>query len=329
LILSFTLLAVALVGLGGRRVRYAWMPIVLIALAWLTRGQAIKPIEGALFETESSYNYIQVAEYAGVRYLYLNEGQGIHSVYDPDNLLTYGTWDQFAIATYFNSPEVARPPDRVAIVGLAAGTIARQFTETYGPVPIDGIEIDSRIIQVGREWFEMNQPNLNVLVGDGRYMLARSTQRYSIIGVDAYRLPYIPWHLTTREFFQMAHEHLTDDGVVVINVGHTNDDWRMVEAMVATLQTIFPSVHVVNLPGMFNAIVFATRQPTTPENLRQNLTQMPHPALKEIAIAALANLYPVEPSSIVFTDDKAPVEQLTNGIALQYLMNVAMGRNSQ
>ncbi len=318
LVLSFALMAVALIGLGWRGVRYAWMPLALLLLAWLVRGQPIKAIEGALFEIESSYNYIQVAEYDGVRYLYLNEGQGIHSIYDPNHLLAPGTWDYFAIAPYFNAPP-ARAPARAAIVGLAAGTIARQFTDIFGPLPIDGIEIDPRIVQVGRDWFAMNEPNLNVIVGDGRYALARSTQRYSIIGVDAYRLPYIPWHLTTREFFLMARDHLTEDGVVVVNVGHTEDDWSMVEAMVATLDTVFPSVHVVSLPGMFNAIVYATAQPSAPENLRLNMDLMPHPLLCEIAREALENLWPVTPSDIVFTDDKAPVEQLTNAIVLRYL----------
>jgi len=323
LALSLALLVVALVGLGRRSVRYIWMPIVLLALAWLARGQPVKAIEGALFETESSYNYIQVAEYNGVRYLFLNEGQGIHSVYDPNNVLVLGTWDYFSIAPYFNAPAIAHPPQRVAIVGLAAGTIARQFTEIYGPVPIDGIEIDPVITQVGRDWFDMNQPNLNVIVGDGRYALAHSAQRYSVIGVDAYRLPYIPWHLTTREFFLTAREHLTDDGVVVVNVGHTDEDWSLVEAMVSTLYTVFPSVHVVNLPDTFNAIVFATLQSSTPDNLRANFDAMPHPVLREVAESALSNLYPVTPSDIVFTDDKAPVEQLTNAIVLRYVLGIA------
>lgn len=324
LTLSLTLMAVALIGAGRRRWRYLWMPVVLVALAWLTRTQPVKAVEGAVFEAESSYNYIQVVEYAGARYLYLNEGQGIHSVYSPNYLRTFGTWDYFLIAPYFNAPDVARPPLRLAIVGLAGGTIAHQFTQVYGPLPIDGIEIDPVIVQVGREWFGMNQPNLNVIVSDGRYALARSTERYSVIGVDAYRLPYIPWHLATREFFELARAHLTDDGVVVVNVGHTDDDWRLVEAMVATLQTVFASVHVVNVPDSFNAIVYATVQPTTPDNLRLNLAAMPHPVLPEIVADALANLRPVAPSEIVFTDDKAPVEQLTNAIVLRYIAGVVL-----
>lgn len=327
LLFSLALLAVAFTGLGRRGLRYYWMPIVLGVLAALLRGQVVKPLAGAVYETESAYNYIQVVERNGARYLLLNEGQGVHSVYDPNTLRTSGTWDYFLIAPYFNPPPFE--PERVrhvAIVGLAAGTIAQQYTAVYGPLPIDGIEIDPKIVLVGRDYFAMNEPNLNVIVGDGRYALAHSTQRYDVIGVDAYRLPYIPWHLTTREFFAQAQAHLTESGVLVVNVGRTEDDYRMVEAMVATLQTVFPSVHVINVPNTFNAIVVATVQPTTPDNLRANLPLLKHPLLRDVAAEALGNLRPTQPGPIVFTDDRAPVEQLTNAIALRFLAQAARGQ---
>ena len=327
LLFAFILMAVAFIGLGRRAVTYFWMPVMLVVLAVLLRGQVVKPFAGAIYESESAYNYIQVVEQDGVRYLLLNEGQGIHSVYDPKNLRTFGTWDYFLIAPYFNPPPfLPSQVKRVAVIGLAAGTIARQYTEVYGPLAMDGIEIDSRIVQAGRDYFDMNQPNLNVIVSDGRYALARSTARYDVIGIDAYRLPYIPWHLTTREFFSLARAHLTDEGVVVVNVGHTEDDYRMVEAMAATLQDVFPSVHVVNLPGTFNAILYATVKPSTPDNLRANLPGLAQPILREVATDALKNLRPTTAGAVVFTDDKAPVEQMTNAIVLRFLVQTATGR---
>jgi len=327
LLFAFILLAVALIGLGRRAVIYLWMLPVLIALAVMLRAQVVKPFEGAIYESESAYNYIQVVERDGVRYLLLNEGQGVHSVYDPKNLRTFGTWDYFLIAPYFNPPPyLPSQVKRVAVIGLAAGTIARQYTAVYGPLAMDGIEIDGRIVQAGRDYFDMNEPNLNVIVSDGRYALAHSTAHYDVIGIDAYRLPYIPWYLTTREFFLLAREHLTDEGVVVVNVGHTEDDYRMVEAMAATLQDVFPSVHVVNLPGTFNAILYATVKPSTPDNLRANLPGLAQPVLREVATDALNNLRPTTAGATVFTDDKAPVEQMTNAIVLRFLTQAARGQ---
>jgi spermidine synthase len=327
LLFAFILLAVALIGLGRRALIYLWMLPVLIALAVLLRAQVVKPFEGAIYESESAYNYIQVVERDGVRYLLLNEGQGVHSVYDPKNLRTFGTWDYFLIAPYFNPPPyLPSQVKRVAVIGLAAGTIARQYTAVYGPLAMDGIEIDGRIVQAGRDYFDMNEPNLNVIVSDGRYALAHSTAHYDVIGIDAYRLPYIPWHLTTREFFLLARAHLTEEGVVVVNVGHTEDDYRMVETMAATLQDVFPSVHVVNLPGTFNAILYATVKPSTPDNLSANLPGLAQPVLHEVATDALNNLRPTTAGATVFTDDKAPVEQMTNAIVLRFLTQAARGQ---
>jgi hypothetical protein len=83
---------------------------------------------------------------------------------------------------------------------------------------------------------------------------------------------------------------------------------------------------VVNVPGTFNAILYATMKPSTPDNLRANLPGLTHPVLREVAMDALKNLRPTPPGSVVFTDDKAPVEQMTNAIVLRFLMQTATGQ---
>jgi spermidine synthase len=328
LVFSGILLAVALLGLFAtdRRLGLAYllMPAALAALAAIFLPGPLKTAEGLLYEGESAYNYIQVVERGRTRYLLLNEGQGVHSIYNPDDLATFGTWDFFLAAPYFNAPPHA--PGRVrslALVGLAAGTISKQYTAVYGPIPIDGIEIDPGIVAVGRDYFDMNEPNLNVIVEDGRYALARSPRRYSVIGVDAYRLPYIPWQLTTREFFEEVRAHLEPDGVLVINVGRTDRDRRLIEGMAGTLAAVFPSVYVADVPDTFNSIMFATRQPTQAENLLRNwavLGPEAHPLLRGSIERAVVNLQPTPRSATVFTDDAAPIEQLTNSIVIQFIL---------
>jgi spermidine synthase len=304
----------------------AWMPLILLALALFFPLGRVKATAGQIYETESAYNYIQVLEKDGVRYLRLNEGQGVHSIYSPTQLATYGPWMQFLVAPFFNQPPYGT--DRVknmAIVGLAGGTIARQATAVFGPIPIDGFEIDPKIIEVGRKYFDMNEPNLNAIVQDGRWGLERSGQKYSIIGVDAYRPPYIPWHLTTREFFEIVRDHLTEDGVVAINVGRAPDDRRLVDGMVGTMKTVFPSVYVMDVPGTFNSIVYATAKPTSLENLYLNLVQLSqkegvHPLLLEAVTLAVLNMQPTPESETVFTDDLAPIEWITNNMVLKFIL---------
>ena len=144
------------------------MPVVIAAVAILSSGQALKTSTGQIYETESAYNYIQVAEQNGYTILRLNEGQGVHSIYHPNTLQYNGPWDQFLVSPYFYANRKPTDIKRVAIVGLAAGTTTRQMTAVYGGIPIDGFEIDPKIVEVGQNYFDMNLPNLNVVIGDGR-----------------------------------------------------------------------------------------------------------------------------------------------------------------
>ena len=127
-----------------------WMPVVIAIVAALSRGQALKNNTGQIYETESAYNYIQVQEQNGFTLLRLNEGQGVHSIYNPNTLQYNGPWDQFLVSPYFYANRKPSDIKRVAIVGLAAGTTARQMTAVYGNIPIDGFEIDPKIVEVGK-----------------------------------------------------------------------------------------------------------------------------------------------------------------------------------
>ena len=340
-VLSGGLLLVALAGLvrlGWRPAwRYAWMPVLLaLMLVWGTRGP-VKPAPPGttlLYEAETAYNYVQVVEVEpgvmvarqppGTRLLLLNEGQGVHSVYNPDVLQTGATWDMFLAAPYYNAAPVdpARV-DRIAVIGLAAGTIATQHTAVYGSIAIDGIEIDPGIVEAGRRYFGMTMPNLNVIVDDGRYALAHLPGDYDLIAIDAYRVPYIPWHLTTVEFFEEVRDHLAPDGVVMINVGRTLSDRRLVDALTATLAQVFPSVHAIDVPNSFNTMLAGTMLPTSEENLAANLAVLPpdvHPLLRDTLALADSARVPARPSDLVFTDDHAPVETLINAMILEFII---------
>lgn len=306
--------------------RWIWMPIVILLLALLGFGSGVKSTPGQVFETESGYNYIQVLEVGDYRYLRLNEGQGIHSAYHPTEINFYGPWKQFLAAPFFNQPSFS-PEDiqNVAIVGLAAGTSARQLSEVFGPIPIDGFEIDGKIIEVGRNLFDMNQPNLNAVAQDGRWGLAHSSGDYDLIILDAYRPPYIPWHLTTVEFFELVDDRLADQGAVGINVGRAPDDRRLINGIVSTLKQVFPSVYVIDVPETFNSIVYATKQTTNQENLFINLFELSnrgdvHPLLIESLKVTALNLQPDPEPGIIFTDDLAPIEWITNNMILRFML---------
>ncbi len=309
---------------------YLWSPILLIVLWIVGVHGSIKTSTGQIYETESAYNYIQVIGQDEYRLLRLNEGQGIHSIYHPTQANYHGSWEQVLVGPFFNTaPYLPDQVKRIAVVGLAAGTTVRQATLVFDDVIIDGYEIDPKIVQIGRMYFDMNQPNLNVYVQDGRWGLANSEHQYQIISVDAYRPPYIPSHMTTKEFFQIAYDHLTDDGVLVINVGRGPTDRRLINALGSTILSVFPSLHVVDVPNTFNTILFATRQPSVVENLYENLAMLEKDTtvsslLIESMQLAVTNLKDPLVGGQVFTDDLAPIEWITNTMVLDFLFSDEM-----
>jgi spermidine synthase len=306
--------------------KLVWMSLVLLILGILWGNGVIKKTTGQIYETESAYNYIQVLEINGYRYLRLNEGQGIHSVYHPEDIAYYGPWMQVLAAPFFNPyPFTTKEVKSIAIVGLAAGTVARQATAVFGPIPIDGFEIDPEIIRVGQEYFGMTMPNLKPLAVDGRWGLEHSERKYTIISIDAYRPPYIPWHLTTREFFQVVRDRLAADGVVVINVGRAPGDRKLIDGLVGTIQDLFPSIYVMDIPDTFNSIIYATLHPSSINDLHRNYTALENidsvnPLLVEAIHRAIVNMQPLPKTEMVFTDDLAPIEWLTNSMVLKYVL---------
>ncbi len=338
----FTLaLILLLVSLGGlfitwprRGLLYLPLLLLLVGLNLLGSGGPIKDTPGLVYETESRYNYIQVLELpdgagGNWRLLQLNEGQGIHSMYNPNYPhypLVDGIWDYFLVAPYFNNPPFGEGDvGSLLIIGSAAGTISKAYSHIYGPIPIDGVEIDPAIIAAGQRFFDMNEPNLELHAQDGRFFLTHTPQTYDVIVVDAYRPPYIPFHLTTQEFFLEISKHLTENGVVAINAGRTSTDYSLVEALGTTMKTVFPNVYVLDAPDygstLGNSLVIATRQPTRLDNFVLNTAQVQHPLLKAVATSALSSrIFELQPGSLVFTDDKAPVEQVIHGLIARYLL---------
>ncbi|TEU15426.1 MAG: spermine synthase [Anaerolineales bacterium] len=326
---SLVLLVLSLIGLarvGGRRaLLYVLMLVILLALIFFVPAGAIKASAGLIYETESAYNYIQVLRRGDDINLHLNEGMGLHSVYNPHQVLTYGIWDFFLMVPYFNDPPyTADRVDSLCMIGSAAGTIPKQYTAVYGPISIDGAEIDPRIVAVGRQFFAMNEPNFNVITQDGRYFLSHSQKKYDVVATDAYRPPYIPFHLTTREYFIEMRDHLTEEGVAVINVGRTHTDYSLVDVLASTMKDVFPSVYIIDTPDygsdLGNSLVVGTVKPTRLSSFEANVALMDHPLLLDVAQRTLGHIREVEKSTVVFTDDKAPVEQMVHGLILRYAL---------
>jgi spermidine synthase len=321
---GLVLVGVSVAGLWPRRRLYASFAVAVI-LAWIFLPSGIKPpqVGQLLYEKESAYGYIQVVRDGSKTELILNEGQAIHSIYDSSNLLTGGPWDYMVVAGAFRPAQdsVVTPKD-VAILGLAGGTAARQYTAAYGTsVQITGVEIDPDIVDVAHRYFHLDEPNVHPVVADARYWLDTQAKQYDVVVMDAYRQPYIPFHLTTREFFTEVRDHLRPGGVAVVNAGRTATDYRLVDAIASTMAAVYPSVFLVDVPAFNNTLVYGSTVPVTIADVQHNLGLINEPFAQPVAQSVLnEGRLRVSPyHDQVFTDDLAPVERLIDEIIFSYV----------
>jgi len=265
-----------------------------------------------IFEGESLYSYLQVQrDVDGSLRLLTNESLGFQSFWPGQGMLTGGVWDYVALA-----PGLAKRSGselRVLIVGLAAGTIARQIHLAWSPtvrVIVHGIELDPAIVDVGRRYFELGSlPELTIQIGDARVAVQSLDEDFDLIVVDVLRGLYLPPHLVSIEFFAACERRLAPGGVLVMNAPVPLDSGRLLGALGATLGEVFEELRVMQLPPsgpVANALLFAARHRLEPQGADHV------PAVLRALALDLRPLDVPERHRRLLTDDHAPIEWLTD-----------------
>jgi spermidine synthase len=308
-------LALALAAIRGAP-RWAFgVAAILVGLLATAPRQVRQTADGrVIYEADTTYQHVRVIQRPdGERWLELNEGQAIHSLLVPGSFLTGNYWDDPLVL-----PLATRgaPPRRLAILGDAAGTTARAYGHYFPRATVDAVEIDSELTAIGRRLFDLRGPRLNTIAADARPFLRRPGPHYDAIEVDAYRQPYIPFYLTTREFFAEAAARLTPDGIVMVNVGHPSTSGELEQVIAATLRAVFPHVgqDVVDATNVF---VLASRHPIDPGLITTAVPTL-DPTLRPLAATVAARLGPAPGGGTVYTDDRAPVEWLIDSSLFGY-----------
>jgi spermidine synthase len=314
-------LAIAIVAVAGLRPvrRYALAPAAIAALMALPVGTLKAAEQGSgsrvIYEVDTQSQYARVVDRSdGTRALELNEGQAQHSLYEPDSVLTGDVWDGHLVLPFLARE---RPPGRVAILGNAAGTTARAYERFFPETRVDGVEIDPELSEIGRRFFDMNNPRLRLYHEDARPFLRRIDARYDAISVDAYRQPYIPFYLTTTEFFETARQKLAPGGVVIVNAGHPEGQNDLERVLTASMREVFP--HVVRDPiEPTNTLLVASESPLSVERLRRVASRKLPPGLEQTGLGAAARVDDPLRGGEAYTDDRAPVEWLIDKSIVDY-----------
>jgi spermidine synthase len=308
-------LALGLIGSAGLGWRFAALP-ALLAVAIAVPAGTIKAADTGrvLHESETVHQYVRVVERPdGSRALELNEGQAVHSLYVPGSYLTGDYWDGHLVLPFAAK---RRAPRRIAILGNAAGTVARAYGHYFPGTAVDAVEIDAELTELGRRYFDLRNPRMRTFAEDARPWLESSSGRYDAIMVDAYRQPYIPFYLTTREFFELVRERLAPGGISIVNVGHPEGSEELERVLGATMATAFPRVLRDPIEPT-NTLLLGGDDRLSARRLRDNAQSL-EPGLRAIARNAAGRLEPRLAGGEVYTDDRAPVEWLVDSTLLEY-----------
>ena len=306
LVFAVALALVALVALRSRRAALVPAALALLLLAPTGTVKATGDRE-VVWEGETEYQYARVLESGdGTRLLELNEGQAIHSLMRPGTVLTGDYWDEYLVMPH---AALGRAPRSVAILGNAGGTVARAYGEYFPATAVDTVELDGELNAVARDWFDLApRPGLRMFAQDARPWLRTADRRYDAIFVDAYRQPYIPFYLATREFFALVREKLNPGGVVLVNVGFPEGSRDLEQVLTATMRDVFPTV-LRDPSEPTNTVVLGTAGAAGAGRLRAAAASLPG-ELRPLAAATAARLEPGLRGGRVYTDDVAPVEWL-------------------
>ncbi|HEX8157444.1 MAG TPA: fused MFS/spermidine synthase [Solirubrobacteraceae bacterium] len=315
IVFGLALVILAVIGLAQRRLLVA--PVGLVLALALPVG-TVKGETGAgarvVYEADTEYQYARVVEdLNGTRTLELNEGQVVHSLRRPGTYLTDNYWDEMLVLPF---AALHGPPRSIAILGNAAGTTARAYGHFFPDTRIDSVEIDGELTGIGRRFFDMRAPRLHTHTGDARPYLRRTKRRYDVIVVDAYRQPYIPFYLATKEFFALARDRLNRGGVVIVNVGHPEGSTKLEKVLGATMASVFPTV-LRDPSEPLNTQMLGAAVGASTNRLRAGVPKLPA-QLRPVALGAGARLAPRLPGGRVYTDDVAPVEWLIDTSIVEF-----------
>ena len=260
------------------------------------------------YEGESVYNYLQVKDTSEYTALSTNVLFGVQSIYMKSGELT-GLYYDYAMA----APLMADCDDEqtdILILGMGTGTFAKQCTDHFDNIAVEGVEIDDKITDLAHEYFELPE-NISVTTYDGRAFLNVCDKKYDVIMIDAYQDITIPFQMSTAEFFTMVRKHLKENGVMVVNMNMKSDRSDSINTWLSdTISSVFGNVYTIDVKGSTNRELFASNNSEMLARLNENIPEISEKELSELMEKVSEGLVPYESGNNILTDDKAPVELL-------------------
>jgi len=229
---------------------------------------------------------------------------------DKDDDLVYEHTKYYRLAGHFN-PNIKK----ALAIGGGGFSYPKDFLKNYPEADLDVVEIDPTITALAKKYFNLSEtPRLRIVEMDGLVFLKRNTKLYDAIFMDAFGGDMsMPFHLTTKEAVSALFSGLSENGLVVLNIGSAFDGkkGKFLWAEYNTYKQLFPYVYLFgvadakDMQKLQNIILVAVKSKEPP-----SLTSF-DPEISKYLSHLYTGKFEYAP---VLTQDFAPVEQYNLGI---------------
>jgi spermidine synthase len=221
-------------------------------------GQGEQGVERRLIEfKDSGYQLIAVWDEMknGVIERVLMLGGLTQFIWNRDNSLLKYRDERYSYYNYATATALLtakNPPENALFIGLGGGLIPFQVKRIFPEIKMSAYELDPEVERVARLHLPLSElPNVRVRIGDGRQLLneeANATTRgWDMILIDTFLNAYVPFHLTTREFFKLAYDRAAPGGLVVCDTHSIFQSTGLLEKFEATISSVFDETYALSL----------------------------------------------------------------------------------
>jgi len=199
-------------------------------------------------------------------------------------------------------------PSRILMIGLGGGVLPRFLSEVYPDIEIDVVEMDARVTELARRYFDFKEsPRLRVFEDDGRAFVKQRSQKYDMVFLDAFKGGSVPYHLKTIEFYREIAQSLNEEGVLVTNLyGKSNalkpSDRKTLEAVFQRVSFFEDADRVATV-----CVAILRDEGAALETLRKYTSNLPEKVQRNLSwlenMDMIEGRSSVEPSGSVFKDD--------------------------
>ncbi len=296
LLVGIILVLTAGIGLSSWLVR----SLGILTFALFAFVPSVFSADGIVYEQDSPYHYIFIKDAGnGINYLMLDNPFGVHSKYNPEKIVLHDYISYMGVL-----PSLREDAKQILILGNASGSLSRIINTYYPQIEVTGVEIDPAITEISKKYMGLTNSETKIVHADARAFLLNNEDKYDLILIDTYNSLDIPIHLTSVEFFELVKSHLTEDGLIGMNVLTFNQELLL--GLANTLSRVFTEISYLPIFSSGNTILLGSNS----ENFA--FSYVPEELDYEGKIfSIMRKIFIYDKKIPIFTDDKSQAEVLS------------------